>query len=382
MRSSKLVYLGSCAMGVILFILGVFFLINIKTTPIQAQDFSTPSSNSNSNSNSNSFDLVDNYTGNQNPINFLVLIKEASGLNTDTIIIANYEPITKQISLLTVPRDTKAGNNSNFKVNSTYYLGLNKYERTKDLSQSEKKHKAAEYTTQAISTLTNIPIDYYIYLEIDTIKEIVDRLGGVYFDVPADLKYTDPTQDLYIDLKKGYQLLDGDKTEQFLRFRKSNYRSSVEWKKYYDGSDLKRTEMQIKFLNELIQQKVNLLGLPKLIPIINYTFQNVITNTSLSDTLSLFSAFTKASRPSMNTFKLYGLDRRINNSDFFIYINKIEDTKTRDRFDSQELIDKFFLSKSTSFIPDKSKKYDFQAILNSNPSNSETNSLSDGTDKP
>ena len=140
--------------------------------------------------------------------------------------------------------------------------------------------------------------------------------------------------------------------------------------------------MQIRFLNELIQQKVNLLGLPKLIPIINYTFENIITNTSPSDTLSLFSAFSQASRPSMNTFKLYGLDRRIDNADYFIYINKIEDTKTREKFNSQEIIDKYFLSKSTSFIPDKIKKYDFEAILKINPSNSETDSLGDGKDKP
>jgi len=376
MKSAKIVYACSFISGIILFIIGIFFLIDIKTVSSQPQDISTPSSSS------NSFNIVDNYTGNFNPINFLVLIKEASGENTDTIIVANYEPSTKQISLLTVPRDTKPSNKATYKINSEYSIGLNKYKRSDELSLTEKKHKAAEYATQTISNLTNIPIDYYIYLEISTIKEIVNKLGGVYFDVPADLKYTDPTQDLYIDLKKGYQLLDGDKAEQLLRFRGPHRRLSAELKKYYDGSDLKRTEMQIRFLNALIEQKANLLELPKLIPIINYTFENVITNTSLSDTLSLFSAFTQAARPSMNTFKLYGLDRRIDNIAYLIYIDKIEDTKTRERFDSQEIIDKYFLSNSNSFIPNKSKKYDSEAILKSNPSNSDTNSQGDGKDKP
>jgi polyisoprenyl-teichoic acid--peptidoglycan teichoic acid transferase len=376
MKSAKIVHICSFISGITLFILGIIFLIDIKTVSSQVQETSIPSSNS------SSFSIVDNYTDNYNPINILVLVKEASGLNTDSIIIANYEPNTKQISLLTVPRDTKPSNKANYKVNSSYYIGLNKYTRSDELSVTEVKHKAAEYAAQSVSDLTNIPIDYYIYLEISTIKEIVDKLDGVYFDVPADLKYTDPTQKLYIDLKKGYQLLDGDKTEQLLRFRKSNSRASSEWKKYYDGSDLKRTEMQLKFLNELIQQKVNLLQLPKLIPIINYTFNNVITNTSLSDTLSLVSSFTKASRPSMNTFKLFGVDKRINNADYFIYNGKIEDTKSRVKYDSQEIIDKYFTSKSHLFIPDKNKKYDFETILNSNPSNSETNTHSDGKDKP
>ncbi len=371
MKSVKIVYACSLISGMILFILGTFFLVDIKSSSYEPQNNSTPSSNS------NSFDIVENYTGSYDPINFLVLIKEASGLNTDTIIVANYDPRTKQINLLTVPRDTKPSNNANYKINSCYSIEFNKYDGSKKLSLTDAKHKSAQYATQTISNLTNIPIDYYIYLEIDTIKEIVDRLGGVYFDVPADLKYSDPTQDLYINLKKGYQLLDGDKTEQLLRFRKG-YNSNTEWKKYYDGSDLKRTEMQIKFVNALIEQKVNLLELPKLIPIIKYTFDNVITNTSLSDTLSLVSAFTQSSRPSMNTFKLYGLDRRIDATDYIIYINKIEDTKTRERFDSQEIIDKYFISNSDLFIPNENRKYDLESILRDNPSNANTDTMGDG----
>ncbi len=376
MKSAKLIFTCSLISGIILFLLGIFLMVDIKraSSSVNNLELPTPSSNSTNN-------LIDNYTSNE-PINFLVLIKEASGLNTDTIIIANYNPISKNISLLTVPRDTKPNSTSSFKINAYYSIGFNKYEKLGGLSLTDIKHKAAEYSAQSISNITNIPIDYYVYLEIDTIKEIVDKLGGVYFDIPADLKYTDPTQNLYIDLKKGYQLLNGDKTEQFLRFRKSNSRASSEWRKYYDGSDLKRTEMQIKFVNELIQQKVNLLQLPKLIPIINYAFENVITNISLSDTLSLVSAFTESSKPSMNTYKLYGLDKRFSDTEYFIYINKIEDTKTREVFDSQEIIDSLFKSNSYLIIPDKNKKYDYKSILGNNPSNSGTDFEADNQDKP
>jgi LCP family protein required for cell wall assembly len=375
MRSSKIAYICSIFSGLILFIIGVYFLIDIGNTPAQANDTENPSSNSNST-------IVDNYTGSKNPMNFLVLIKEASGANTDTIIIANYDPSTRQISLLTVPRDTQPHNDASYKINSVFYLGMEKYGKpSENLTPSEIKSKAAEYTAQKISNLTNIPIDYYIYLEIDTIKEIVDKLGGVYFDVPAKLHYIDPSQKLYIDLEKGYQLLDGNKAEQLLRFRKGQG-SDHEWKKYYNGSDLKRTEIQVKFLNEILKQKVSLIKLPSLIPIINYTFNNIITNTSLSDTLSLFSAFTKESRPDMNTFKLSGIDRRINGADFFIYNNKIEDTKTRELLSSQEIIDKYFTSSSVLIVPDKTEQYIFEAIVNDNPSNSETDTKQTGKDKP
>ncbi len=375
MKSTKLIFMCSFISGIILFLLGIFVLANNK--PITSSE-----AQQNSSSSSSSLPKIENHLDNDDPINVIVLIKEASGFNTDTIIIANYNPISNQTSLLTIPRDTKPSNNSIYKINSYYYIGLKKYEKSNGLSLTEAKHKAVEYAAQSISNITNIPIDYYIYLEIDTIKEIVNRLGGVYFDIPADLKYTDPSQNLYIDLQKGYQLLNGDKTEQFLRFRKSNSRKSSEWKKYYDGSDLKRTEMQIKFVNELIQQKVNLLQLPKLIPIINYAFENVITNISLSDTLSLVNTFTASAKPSMNTFKLHGLDKRINSTDYFIYIDKIEDTKKRKVFDSKEIISSYFDSKSYLIIPDKNKKYDFESNLRSNPSNDETDNKADNTDKP
>jgi len=383
MKSAKVVFACSVFSGIILFIAGIIFINNTQNAAskpqTQKQQIST------STSESSVLGVSDDYTASTNTVNFLLLIKEASGLNTDTIIIANYEPATRQISLLNIPRDTKPSNKASYKINSCYSIGIKKFEPPEGKISSETKRKAIEYTAQAISNLTDIPIDYYAYIEIDTIKQIVDKLGGVYFDVPADIKYTDPTQDLYINLKKGYQLLDGNKAEQLLRFRKPQgglKRASEEVRKFYDGSDLKRTEMQIRFLNELIQQKVTLFQLPKIVPVINYAFENVITNMTLTDTLSLLNAFTKESRPSMNTFRLYGLDRTINKEYFFIYIDKIEDTKTRDIFDSQEIIDKYFKSNSNLFIPDLDKKYNYKSILNSNPSNSKTDVKKDGIDKP
>lgn len=373
MNSRKLVYLCSLISGLSLFILGILLLINIKTaTPPPIQGNNTPEKSHSS----NSLDLVENYITGGNPINFLVLIKEASGMHTDSILIVNYDPGTSQISTLTVPRDTKASNSGMLKVNNLFEKGT--------ILHKEDKHKAAEYAAQIISTLTNISIDYYVYLEIDTIKEIIDKLDGVYFDVPADLKYSDPTQDLYIDLKKGYQLLDGDKAEQLLRFRKPRNlsKASADLRKFYDGSDLKRTEMQVRFVKEFINQKVNLLNLPKFIPIINYTFENVITNVSLSDTLNLLGGFAQSSRPEMNTFKLHGVDKIVDGEDYVVYINKFEDTKTRDVLNAQKIIDNHFISKSSLFTPDKAKKYNYKDILSINPSNAETDSVGDGQDKP
>ena len=49
--------------------------------------------------------------------------------------------------------------------------------------------------------------------------QIVDAMGGVWFDVPRDMYYSDPLQNLYINQKAGYRLLTGDDAMQVLRFR-------------------------------------------------------------------------------------------------------------------------------------------------------------------
>jgi len=378
MKSVKMTYISSCICGFVLFIIGIVLLININNAPGPVNNDNVTTEN-----NTNQFNIIDNYTVNKNPINFLVLIKEASGNNTDTIIIANYAPETRQINLLTIPRDTKAFSKDNIKINAVYNIGTKGTLKPSHVVKVE----AMEYTTQTIANLTGIDINYYVYLEIDTIKEIIDKLGGIYFDVPAKLRYEDPTQNLHIDLEKGYQLLDGDKAEQFLRFRQPQrrYYSSAEYKevrKIYDGSDLVRTEMQIKFVNAIIDQKVNLLDLPKLIPIINYAFDNVVTNIELNNVLSLFRAFTQGSRPEMNTFKLYGIDKRIDGQAFIIYNNTVEDTKSKKILRSDEVIEEYFSVPDAKFIPDKNKRYDFSVARGSNPSNSETDSVGDNTDRP
>lgn len=378
MKSAKLSFLICLFSGITLFIIGSVLMVNIRTSPPpQQKNTALPSGET-----KKTIDVTETYQNSGDPINFLVLIKEASGLHTDTIIIGNYEPVTNQISLLTVPRDTKPTGKSTIKINNVYSTNFGKH---LDLPKTQRKTKSIEYTTQYISNLTNIPIDYYVYLEIDTIKQIVDMLGGVYFDVPADLRYLDPSQGLNINLKKGYQLLDGDKAEQLLRFRKTPYnitKAPADVRKYYDGSDMKRTEMQIKFVNELIKQKVTLLNMPKLIPVVNYAFSNVITNISLSDTLNLATGLTRANKQEMNTFKLCGLDRYINDIYYFIYNQKVENVKTKEEYNTQEIIDKYFISKTGKFSPDPNKKYDFYSVLPPNPSNTETESRSDGKDKP
>ena len=66
------------------------------------------------------------------------------------------------------------------------------------------------------------------------------------------MKYSDPYQDLYIDLQKGMQHLDGDKSEQLVRFRR------------YKNGDIDRIKVQQDFLHALIEQQLKVSNIGKI----------------------------------------------------------------------------------------------------------------------
>ncbi len=81
-----------------------------------------------------------------------------------------------------------------------------------------------EYFLDKVSALTGFEIDKYFVIDIDDFSPLINTIGGVNFNVPENMSYEDPEQELVIDLKKGNQYINGDKAEQLLRF--DNYTNS------------------------------------------------------------------------------------------------------------------------------------------------------------
>ncbi len=378
MNTRKFTYITTIILGVFLFVLGTVFMFYINNVaPEPGSSAPIPQ-------------ILNGLTGTKknDPMNFLILVGDRSSGNTDSMMVANYNPDSKQISIVTIPRDTnvKLKNNILPKINAAYAAG-------------GRKHEGAVYAAEKVSNLTGININYYVHINISSIKKITDMLGGVNFDVPADLRYKDPTQDLNINLKKGYQLLDGDKVEQLLRFRKPNERLYTkselkELRQFYDGSDIKRTEMQVKFIKAFMNQKLNIQYLPKFNSVINYAFENIITNMTLSDALKLASGVINISGSSFNSFRLDGEDRIINGGWFYIYNGKMINIDTKESLPSEDIVSMYFNSvggiatPTELFVPSE-KDEDSSPASNSkkqatvkNPSNGETDSKGSGKDKP
>lgn len=185
---------------------------------------------------------------------------------TDTIMLCSYDPKTQEASILSIPRDTFIGKN---KKNATSYDKINSLYQT-----------SPEKTVQAVSKLTGIDIKYYLNIDTEALREVVDSIGGVYFDVPIDMDYDDSSQDLHIHMKKGYQLLNGDKAEQVVRFRHNN--NGTSYPTEYGDNDLGRMRTQRDFLQAVVKKLATPSTLTKVNDFIKIANKNVTTNLDLS----------------------------------------------------------------------------------------------------
>ncbi len=196
-----------------------------------------------------------------------VLILGSSQNLTDTIMIAKYNPKTQMAYLVSVPRDT--------------FVGNSKYSATaSDKINSLYQGQYPEKTLNAINKLTGLDLKYYIIVDTDALKALVDAIGGVYFDVPINMKYTDKKQNLYINLKKGYQLLDGDKAEQVVRFRHNQDGTSYSYE--YGDNDIGRMKTQRNFLKAVMQQTLKPSNILKIGDFLDIAQKYVKTNIPFS----------------------------------------------------------------------------------------------------
>lgn len=216
--------------------------------------------------------------------NVAVFGVDKDGTRTDVLFVVSFNSETKEISLLSIPRDTKV------KMTDKMIASLEERNRSgfipyhdgqKGVCKINEVHAYAgdgyrnEFSMMMIEDLLGIKLDYYVKFTTDTFKYVIDAIGGVDFEVATDMKYSDPEQGLYINLKAGYQHLDGDKAEQLVRYRDG-----------YAAKDLKRITVQQDFMRALMKQVLNTETLLKNIqPLTKTVLSSVETDISILDAL-------------------------------------------------------------------------------------------------
>lgn len=122
--------------------------------------------------------------------------------NSDTMILATANPAKKKATMTSIPRDTLAdikGDPDNkyfmFRVNSAYQVGGN------------------QAAVKTVSSLLNVPVNYYMEVNMKALRSLVNAVGGVDVDVPFSFSYD------WCDFHKGRQHLNGRHAVAYVRMR-------------------------------------------------------------------------------------------------------------------------------------------------------------------
>jgi len=163
--------------------------------------------------------------------------------NSDVLIVAHIQPQSRNVALLSIPRDTM--------------VNLPRFGKQK-INAAARLCGGWSGTRAVIEDLIGYPINGYVKVNFASFKEIVDTLGGVTVNVEKDMYYvTGDKQDGVINLKKGTQRLNGAQALQYARFRHDRL------------GDVGRTARQQELLKAVARelgQPKTLVKLPWLIP--------------------------------------------------------------------------------------------------------------------
>jgi LCP family protein required for cell wall assembly len=135
------------------------------------------------------------------PISILLIgVDERKGDRgrSDSLIVVTVNPNKKSIKMVSIPRDTRTkivGKGIENKINHAYAFG------------------GVEMTISTVEQFLNIPIDYYIKVNMESFKDIVDAVGGVTVNNPFAFTYEGVT------FPKGEITLDGEKALRYSRMR-------------------------------------------------------------------------------------------------------------------------------------------------------------------
>lgn len=201
---------------------------------------------------------------------------------------------------MSVPRDTVVltGNGGIMKINSVYAGG-----GADGMARLSKR----------LGAMLGFELDGYVLVNLEAFRETVDLVGGVEFDVPQDMYYQDPTQNLHIDLKAGKQLLDGEKAMELVRFRKG-----------YASQDIQRTKVQQEFLRALAKKVLSVSSLTKLKEFADVFSTYVTTDLTVGNMLYFAKALMQCDFDAMKTYTLEGEGAMINGGSYYpLYAGKL-----------------------------------------------------------
>ncbi len=256
--------------------------------------------------------------------NFLIMATDEGGTRTDTLMLGVFDKKTKAISLVSIPRDsyvtvsdeTYARMNEEYpqpgsksmKINAVHHFGGEKY--------------GTDMVVEQVEALIGTKVNFYVKIDIEAFKYIVDSVGGIDFYVPQNMEYYDPVQNLRINLQEGNQHLNGDQAEQVVRFRSG-----------YANADLGRVSVQQQFVKAFISQALSpktIISSPGTYLNVMFRYNYVETDINILDVVAYAFVIGGINSEKIESYTLPGYAAYEGGQSVY----KVDSTKTQALFDS------------------------------------------------
>lgn len=248
-------------------------------------------------------------------INILALGVDVEGLRTDAMMLFSFDTKTKDINVLTIPRDTRM------------YIG-NRYQKINAAHAFMKNGQIGgpEASVEAVQRITGVPINFYVEFSFDAVAHVINILGPIEFTIPdlyndgVGMVYDDPVQSLHINLPPGkygsgpdcdYPGLNGSQAVHLLRYRHGNYDPDIQGFNGYANGDSDRTQVQQEFIKAVVNQKLNAALILKIPEIYQELESEIKTNAKFSDVLKYAGNLAGVTGDSFHSYTLpgnYGVD--------------------------------------------------------------------------
>ena len=202
----------------------------------------------------------------------------------DTLMVLCLSPVNKRAALFSIPRD--------FLVHLPGIPHVQEY--------PQKINHAYAYghipmVKRTVERELGLRIDHYVKIDLASFVKVVDMLGGVDLTVPdvegsgRGMNYDDDWGNLHVNLKPGYQHLDGKQAMGFVRYRKSVYHTRKGG--WLGLTDMERDDNQQTFLQAMLEQKVKVSNAPGLIRAAAFIMQHVDTDMDWRTSVGLLQVF-------------------------------------------------------------------------------------------
>ncbi|HEA6577454.1 TPA: polyisoprenyl-teichoic acid--peptidoglycan teichoic acid transferase [Staphylococcus aureus] len=209
--------------------------------------------------------------------------QDAEHSRSDAMILTTFNQYKHQIRMLSIPRDT-----------ISYIPKVGYYDKITHAHAYGGPIAAMD----SVEATMNVPVDYYVRVNMKAFVEAVNELGGIYYDVPYDLNEPNTDDTGKIKIKKGYQKLNGDEALAVARTR-------------HHDSDLKRGQRQMELIKILFQKAQEVDSIDKLDNVIQIVGKNAKHNLTNSEIKALAKMYL-TNDVEIKTAQLKGKDDMLN----------------------------------------------------------------------